>query len=250
VLQILYTVRSERQLMEHLDYNRLFRWFVGRNMDEAGGIQRRLPKNHQRLLDGNIAQAFFEHVLARARQLLSTDHFTVAHMYRKGPAREAKLCYMGHVLMENRHGLVMQARATIATATAETDMAEEMVELVLRAPDVLDEDTCRCKGEIVRIPSGVAFCNVRSSVGDRSGDEHRRPGYCGGPRACGLRGVRPPALSSPAHPTACQYRPSQAQERRPDWEPATTGPAPCRRPLSGEPISTRCRRRLFASHKC
>jgi transposase len=196
LLQVLYTVRSERQLMEHLDYNLLFRWFVGLNMDEAVWDPTTFTKNRQRLLGGDIAQAFFERVLAqaRARHLLSAEHFTAdatlleawaglksfhpkdedpadqpppddpgnptvdfhgerrsnathqsttdpdARVYRKGPGREAKLCYMGHVLMENRHGLVMQARVTIATGTAEVDTAEELVEQVLRAPDVLDEE--------------------------------------------------------------------------------------------------------------
>jgi len=196
LLQVLYTVRSERQLMEQLDYNLLFRWFVGLNMDEAVWDPTTFTKNRQRLLDGDIAQAFFERVVAqaRARHLLSADHFTVdatlleawaglksfrpkdedptdqpppddpgnptvdfhgerrsnathqsttdcdARVYRKGAGREAKLCYMGHVLMENRHGLVIQARATIATGTAEADTAEELVESVLRAPDELDGD--------------------------------------------------------------------------------------------------------------
>lgn len=195
LLQVLYTVRSERQLMEQLDYNLLFRWFVGLNMDEAVWDATTFTKNRQRLLDGDIAHAVFERVLgqARVRHLLSTEHFTVdatlleawaglkslrpkdedptdqpppddpgnptvdfhgerrrnathqsgtdpdARVYRKGPGREAKLCYMGHVLMENRHGLVMQARATIAAGTAEPDTAEELVEGVLRAPDVWDE---------------------------------------------------------------------------------------------------------------
>lgn len=196
LLQVLYTVRSERQLMEQLDYNLLFRWFVGLNMDEPVWDPTTFTKNRQRLLDGDVAQAFFDRVLAqaRARHLLSADHFTVdgtlleawaglksfrpkaadptdqpppddpgnptvdfhgarrsnathhsttdpdARVYRKGPGREAKLCYMGHVLMENRNGLVMQARATIATGTAEADTAEALIEQGLRAPDELDED--------------------------------------------------------------------------------------------------------------
>jgi transposase len=174
LLQVLYTVRSERLLMEQLDYNLLFRWFVGLSMDDPIWDPTTFTKNRQRLLDGDIAQRFFERVLtqARAQGLLSDDHFTVdstlieawaslksfrckddpagppddpgnptvnfrgeqrrndthasttdpeARLYRKGPGREAKLCYMGHVLMENRHGLVIQAQVTVATGTAERE---------------------------------------------------------------------------------------------------------------------------------
>lgn len=186
LLQVLYTVRSERQLMEQLDYNLLFRWFVGLNMDEPIWDPTTFTKNRQRLLDGDIAQAFFQRVLAQARdrQVLSADHFTVdatlieawaglksfrpkeedpvdqpppddpgnptvdfhgerrsnathhsttdpdARLYRKGNGREAKLCYMGHVLMENRHGLVVRAQATTATGTAEPETAEDLVEQI------------------------------------------------------------------------------------------------------------------------
>jgi transposase-like protein DUF772 len=167
LLQVLYTVRSERHLMEQLDYNLL--WFVGLNMDDPSWDPTTFTENRRRLLDGDIAQAFFERVLAEARDrhLLSADHFTVdttlieasaglksfrpkgeppttppddpgnptvdfhgehrsndthqsttdpeARLYRKGKGREAKLCYMGHVVMENRHGLVVRAEATAAT---------------------------------------------------------------------------------------------------------------------------------------
>ena len=187
LLQVLYTVRSERQLMEQLDYNLLFRWFVGLNMDEPVWDPTTFTKNRQRLLDGDIAQAFFTRVVAQARErdLLSMEHFTVdatlieawaglksfrpkdedptdqpppddpgnptvnfhgqrrsnathhsitdpeARLHRKGHGREAKLYYMGHVLMENRHGLVVRAQATAATGTAERDTAEELLEQVV-----------------------------------------------------------------------------------------------------------------------
>ncbi len=180
--QILYTVRSERLLMEQLDYNLLFRWFVGLNMDDQVWDPTTFTKNRQRLLDGEIAQRFFARVLEQARQraLLSDEHFTVdstlieawagtksfqrkdksntpppddpgnptvnfrgehrsnathasttdpeARLYRKGPGREAKLSYLGHVLMENRHGLVIAARATPATGTAEREVGLAMAE--------------------------------------------------------------------------------------------------------------------------
>lgn len=181
LLQVLYTIRSERMLMEQLDYNLLFRWFVGLAMDDPIWDPTVFTKNRQRLLEGKIAQAFFQEVLALAREkdLLSDEHFTVdgtlieawaghksfrrrhpvrrkgpdgsgssgedfrgdtrtnathvsttdpeARLFRRGPGREAKLCYLGHVLMDNRHGLVVDARLTQASGTAEREAAEEMV---------------------------------------------------------------------------------------------------------------------------
>ncbi len=184
LLQVLYTVRSERLLLEQLDYNLLFRWFVGLHMDEAVWDHSTFSKNRERFVTGDVAHAFFNRVLAEARRrdLVSDEHFTVdatlleawasmksfrpkdeapktppedpgnptvdfhgerrsndthqsttdpdARLYRKGKGREAKLCYMGHVLMENRHGLVVQAQATTATGTAEAELAEELVEQI------------------------------------------------------------------------------------------------------------------------
>src|SRR5678816_1649603 len=79
LLQVLYSIRSERQLMERLDYNLLYRWFVGLNMDDPIWDVTVFTKNRERLLKGNIAQAFFQTVLeqARAQSLLSEEHFTV-----------------------------------------------------------------------------------------------------------------------------------------------------------------------------
>ena len=79
LLQVLYTVRSERMLMEQLEYNLLFRWFVGLNMDETVWVPTVFTKNRDRLLEGDIAEKFFAHVLAQARSanLLSDEHFSV-----------------------------------------------------------------------------------------------------------------------------------------------------------------------------
>src|SRR5215213_4839820 len=161
LLQALYTIRSERQLMEQIDYNLLFRWFVGLGMDDAVWSPTTFTKNRDRLLDGDIAAAFFEAVLqhADAERLLSDDHFTVdgtlleawashksfrprdepdpppsggnpsvdfhgqqrrndthrsttdpdARLYKKAVGREARLGYLGHVLMEHRSGLLVKA---------------------------------------------------------------------------------------------------------------------------------------------
>jgi transposase len=79
LLQVLYTVRSERMLMEQLEYNLLFRWFVGLNMDEAVWVPTVFTKNRDRLLEGDVAEKFFHLVLAQAREadLLSDEHFSV-----------------------------------------------------------------------------------------------------------------------------------------------------------------------------
>lgn len=79
LIQVLYSVRSERLLMEELHYNLLYRWFVGLGMDDAVWTPTTFTKNRQRLLDGDIAAAFFDAVVqqARAARLLSDEHFTV-----------------------------------------------------------------------------------------------------------------------------------------------------------------------------
>jgi transposase len=180
LLQVLYTVRSERMLMEQLEYNLLFRWFVGLNMDDAVWDPTVFSKNRDRLLAADVAALFFHEVLAeaRARDLVSDEHFTVdgtlleawaglkslkkigdddppppddpgnptvdfhgetrtnathasttdpeAKLARKGKGKEAKLSYSGHVLMENRNGLVVDATVLQATGTAERDAALAM----------------------------------------------------------------------------------------------------------------------------
>jgi transposase len=183
LLQVLYSVRSERMLMEQLAYNLLFRWFVGLNMDEDVWVPTVYSKNRDRLLEGDVAEAFFDEVLAEAKDLdlLSAEHFTVdgtlieawaglksfqrkdgsgagpsdtdrgnptvdfhgekrsnethasttdadARLARKGDGKESKLCYGGHVLMENRNGLVVNTRTTLATGTSEREASLEMVE--------------------------------------------------------------------------------------------------------------------------
>jgi transposase len=184
LLQVLYTIRSERLLMEQLDYNLLFRWFVGLNMDDAVWVPTVFSKNRDRLLAGDIASAFFEGVVAKLREknLLSDEHFTVdgtlleawagaksfkrkdgkseppeeggsnptvnfhgekrsnqthqsttdgdARLAKKAKGKEAKLSYAGHVLMENRNGLIVTTRVTKATGTAECAAALEMIEEV------------------------------------------------------------------------------------------------------------------------
>jgi transposase len=181
LLQAFYSVRSERQLIEQLDYNLLFRWFVGLSMDAPIWDVTVFTKNRDRLIEGEIAAKFIAAVLSRAdvKTLLSDDHFSVdgtlieawasmksfrpkdgggsppgpgrngerdfhgekrsnethasttdpeARLIRKGRGQGAKLAYMGHVLMENRSGLAVDARLTQATGTAERETALDMVD--------------------------------------------------------------------------------------------------------------------------
>ncbi len=180
LLQIFYSVRSERLLMEQLNYNLLFRWFVGMDMDEEVWNHAVFSKNRERLLNEEVAEAFFQRVLRLAKLYLSDEHFTVdgtlieawashksfrrkdnqgdpadgslreedfhgekrcndthqsttdpdARLYRKSKGSEAKLSYLGHVLMENRNGLLVQTRVTRAHGTAEREAALEMAEEV------------------------------------------------------------------------------------------------------------------------
>ncbi len=181
LLQILYSIRSERLLTEQIDYNLLFRWFVELPMDQKVWDHSVFTKNRDRLLNSEIARAFFGSVRAQAERagLLSDEHFTVdgtlvgawasmksfrpkddpgndprsdtrnpdvnfrgekrtndthesttdpdARLYRKSQGQESRLCFMGHVLMENRNGLAVDSRVTHANGTAERDAAEEMV---------------------------------------------------------------------------------------------------------------------------
>src|SRR5271167_2282443 len=153
LLQIFYSVRSERMLIEQLQYNLLFRWFVGMDMDEAVWTHAVYSKNRERLLNEEIAASFFAWVLERARPYMSDEHFTVdgtlieAWASQKsfrpkdgsgkpaGPGGEvdfkgAKLSYMGHVMMENRNGLLVETFLTEANGRAERDAALLMAEAV------------------------------------------------------------------------------------------------------------------------
>jgi transposase len=184
LLQVLYTVRSERMLMEQLQYNLLFRWFVGLNMDDPVWDVTVFTKNRERLLKADVAKKFFELVLEQAQSLdlMSDEHFTVdgtlleacaslksfkkveggeepppddpgnptvdfhgekrsnkthqsttdpdALLAKKGAGKEAKLSYSGHVLMENRNGLVAEVEVLQANGTAERDAALVMIEKI------------------------------------------------------------------------------------------------------------------------
>ena len=192
VLQLLYSVRSERLLMEQLDADMRFRWFVGLNADDPVWDPTVFTKNRTRLLKGDVAQRFFAAVLrqAKAADLLNDEHFSVdgtlieawasqqsfkpkdpgtrkhrtprtppggagdfkgqhrsnethrsttdpdARLYRTGNAQEARRCYLGHVLSENRHGLAVGGILSQATGTAERDAALALITTLPRAAHV------------------------------------------------------------------------------------------------------------------
>ena len=182
LLQAFYSIRSERLLMERLEYDLLFRWFVGIGVDDAVWDHSVFSKNRDRLLEGDIATKFLAAMLAqpKVKKLLSSDHFSVdgtlieawasmksvkpkdgsgeppggggrnaeadfhgqkrsndthasttdpdARLYRKGKGKETKLCFIGHGLMENRHGLLVDACLTLADGHAERVAALHMIE--------------------------------------------------------------------------------------------------------------------------
>ena len=211
LLQAFFTIRSERQLMEQLDYNLMFRWFVGLGIDDAVWVPTVFSKNRDRLLDADVAAKFMNQLLAHkeVRGLLSDEHFSVdgtlieawasmksfqpiaapppdassgdgppsppqppaapiepsanatepetqpmqdrnaevdfhgqkrsnathvsvtdpeARLYKKGKGKEAKLCFMGHALMENRNGLIVDTETTCADGHAEREAALTMID--------------------------------------------------------------------------------------------------------------------------
>jgi transposase len=191
LLQAFYGLLSERQLMERLEFDLLFRWFVGLGVDDPAWDHSTFSKNRDRLLAGQIAAKFLSTVLAqpKVKRLLSSEHFSVdgtlieawasiksfrrkdgsdgdggsgtgrnaerdfhgkkrtnqthqsttdpeARLYRKGDGQPAKLCYLGHALMENRHGLAVGGRAQRITLGADKAYDVEQFVADLRARSV------------------------------------------------------------------------------------------------------------------
>jgi transposase len=182
LLQAFYGVRSERQLIERMEFDLLFRWFVGLGVDDPVWDHSTFSKNRDRLLEGEIAAKFLHAILTQpgVKRLLSSEHFSVdgtlieawasiksfrrkdgrdndsdgpgrnaersfhkekrsnethesttdpeARLYRKGDGQPAKLCYMGHALMENRHGLAVGGVVSQANGTAERDAALKLID--------------------------------------------------------------------------------------------------------------------------
>lgn len=184
LLMILYSIRSNRQLVEQIHYNFLFRWFLGMSLDEKVWDHSSFTQNNDRLIGSDAAAEFLSRILAQAgrKRLLSREHFTVdgtlieawasiksfkpkdgpppagggkndtvdfkgkklandthssvtdpdARLYRKGKNKEAKLCYQGHTLMENRNGLIVKTKVTTASGAGEREAAKAMVQQLPR----------------------------------------------------------------------------------------------------------------------
>jgi transposase len=181
LLQAFFSIRSERQLVEQIDYNLLFRWFVGLGMEVAAWHATVFTYNRDRLLEADVAREFLSALLSleAVKGLLSSEHFSVdgtlidawasmksfrpkdgsgeppgpgrngardfhgekrsndthastsdpdARLYRKGDGKGSRLCFMGHVLMENRNGLAVDATLTHATGTAEREATLAMLD--------------------------------------------------------------------------------------------------------------------------
>jgi len=181
LLQVFYGIRSERQLMEQLDYNLLYRWFVGLSPDDAVWDATTFTKNRERLQQGEVFETFMVKLLnhPEVKPLLSDEHFSVdgtlieawashksfrpkaggdddgsdfhgekrkndthqstsdpdSRLYRKAAGREAKLSYMGHATMENRHGLAVAGMVTLANGTAERRASEAMLKTKSKETD-------------------------------------------------------------------------------------------------------------------
>ena len=181
LLQAFFSVRSERMLMEQINYNLLLRWFVGLPMDAEVWHPTVFTHNRDRLMEADVAHEFLAALLAlpQVTKLLSNEHFSVdgtlieawasmksfrpkdgsgeppapgrngernfhnekrsndthasttdpdARLYRKADGRESRLCFMGHLLMENRNALAVDAALTHATGTAEREAALAMLD--------------------------------------------------------------------------------------------------------------------------
>jgi transposase len=174
LLQVFYGIRSERQLMDQLEYNLLYRWFVGLSPDDPVWVPTTFTKNRERLQSGEVFAKFMSKLLnhPQVKPLLSDEHFSLdgtlieawasqksfrpkdgsgeddrtnfhgqrrkndthvstsdpeSRLYRKAAGREAKLSYMGHAIMENRHGLAVAGKVTKANGTAERRASETML---------------------------------------------------------------------------------------------------------------------------
>ncbi|WP_371323871.1 IS5 family transposase [Dechloromonas sp. ZY10] len=194
LIQVLFSIRSERQLVQHIEYNLLYRWFVGLSMDEGIWAATTFTENRDRLFTEDIMREFFGKVVALAqwKRLTSHEHFTVdgtlieawasmksfvskdgsgkppegggknptvdfkgekrsnethasttddqARLFKKSAGDKSRLCYMGHALMENRNGLVVDVEATQATGKAEREAALRMTARTMKAGSTLGAD--------------------------------------------------------------------------------------------------------------
>ena len=242
LLQAFYSIRSERQLMERLEFDLLFRCFVGLGVDDPAWDHSTFSKNRDRLLEGDVAAKLLCAVLAqpRVKRLLSTEHFSVdgtlieawasmksvrpkdgsdeppsqggrnaetdfrgerrsnathastsdpdARLYRKGDGKEAKLCFLGHALMENRSGLLVGTCLTRADGHGERVAALALIEphadrphaITLGADKAFDAEDFVNELRTMKVTPHVAQNTARRSAIDRRTTRH--PGYAASQR--------------------------------------------------------------------
>jgi len=246
LLQAFYSIRSERQSMEQLDFNLLFRWFVGLGMDERVWDASTFCHNRDRLLAADVSAKFLRGIVEhkKVKRLLSRDHFSVdgtliaawasmksfrpkddddgpdsddpghnaerdfrgekrsnethasrtdsgSRLFRKGRGKESRLCYMGHALMENRNGLVVDGLVSHATGTAERDAAWLMVlnredrerEITLGADKGYDAAEFVADCQVMKVTAHVA----QNTSGRRSAVSEKVAGTEGYAQSQGVR---------------------------------------------------------------
>ena len=239
LLQVFYSVRSERQICEQLRYNILFRWFVGLAIDDSIWDHSVFSKNRDRLLENAVVEVFFAEIMrvAGAKGLLSTEHFSVdgtliqawasqksfrrkdgnddqtpsgpgrnaqadwkgtarsndthssttdpdARLFRKSHNTASTLCYQGHVLMENRSGLVVSAVVTHADGFGERAAALAMLDVVPgKQPKTIGGDKAYDTSDFIaqcrerRVTPHVACNDTRQGGSAIDGRTTRHPGY-------------------------------------------------------------------------
>jgi transposase len=233
LIQTLYSIRSERQLVQHIDYNLLYRWFVGLDMDDKVWDHSSFTKNRERLLNETVARLFFAKVLELAQWngLISSEHFSVdgtlieawasmksfkakdgsgkppedggrnptvdfkgeerkndthasttdpeARLFKKSRGDTARLCYMGHALMENRNGLAVDVETTLATGKAEREAATVMVSRSVKRGATLGADKNYDTAAFVKAmrQRGVTPHVARRENGAIDGRTTRHAGY-------------------------------------------------------------------------
>lgn len=219
LIQVLFSIRSERQLVHHIEYNLLYRWFVGLDMDDQVWNHSTFSKNRERLLNETVSRTFFQRILGQAKWhgLVSSEHFTVdgtlieawasmksfkpkdgsgsppqdggrnpsvnfkgqrrkndthasttdpeAQLFKKSEGDKSRLCYMGHALMENRNGLVVDVETTQASGTAEREAAKSMVARSVKAGSTLGADKGYDVAEFVR---AMRQCRVTAHVAQKN----------------------------------------------------------------------------------
>jgi transposase len=237
LLQAFYSIRSERQLVERIDHDLLFRWFVGLGIEDPVWDATTFTKNRDRLLEGDVAAQFLAAVLSQdqVKALLSSEHFSVdgtlleawaslksfrpkdgsgeppdpgrngerdfhgerrlndthrsttdpeARLFRKGPGKEARLCFIGHALMENRNGLIVGTVTTTASGHAERQAALTLIEPHADTPQpvTLGTDKAYDSADFVMALRGKAVTpHVAQNISGRrsaiDGRTTRHPGY-------------------------------------------------------------------------